>query len=105
MTAEELKAIIASLREMNADTTHLEAKAATKALPKRLWETLSTFANTPGGGLLLLGVDESRGFEAVGVQNPGKVQADLASLSDQMVPSLRPHIQIHAITSTPRRCS
>ncbi|MFQ5856200.1 MAG: helix-turn-helix domain-containing protein [Anaerolineae bacterium] len=48
-----------SLREVGADLTHVEAKRAERALPRRLWETLSAFANTPSGGVIILGVDES----------------------------------------------
>jgi len=58
MTLEELEEIVASLRQMGADLTHVEAKRAGRELPRRLWETLSAFANTPGGGVIILGVDE-----------------------------------------------
>jgi hypothetical protein len=32
----------------------VEAKRARGEVPKRLWGTLSAFANTPGGGLIVL---------------------------------------------------
>jgi len=97
MTTEELQEIIQNLREVGADLTHVEAKKAGQGLPKRLWETLSAFANTPGGGVIILGVDEERDFRVTGVSDPARQQSDLASLCDQMEPPLRPLIQVHTL--------
>ncbi len=95
MTDIELQELIDSLRSVETDTLHLEAKRAEHELPRRLWETVSAFANTPGGGVLLLGLDEASGFTAVGVRNPKKLQQDLASLCDQMEPPIRGVIELH----------
>jgi len=101
MTAEELVEIIQGMREVGADLTHVEVKKAAQGLPKRLWETLSAFANTSGGGMVILGVDEEGDFQITGVPDPAKIQSDLASLCDQMEPPLRPLIQIHTLQSHP----
>lgn len=101
MTTEELTELLALLRETQADTASVEAKRAETALPKRIWETLSAFANTPGGGVLLLGIDEATGFTATGVRDAGKMQVDLASVCDQMDPPLRPLIQVHRVEQRP----
>ena len=58
----------------------VEAKRAEHELPKRLWETLSAFANTRGGGVLILGLDQTAGFAVIGVKNPARMMQDLASL-------------------------
>lgn len=97
MTEAEIREILASLRQLHADHQHVEAKAARRGLPERLWQTMAAFANSPGGGVLLLGVDESAEFEVVGVEDPAKIQADLASLCDRMIPPLRPVIEVHWI--------
>lgn len=97
MTGEELQEVLALLREAQGDTASIEAKRAGQELPRRLWETVSAFANTPGGGVILLGIDEDTGFAVTGVKDPAKIQADLASLCDQMDPPLRPLIQIHQV--------
>jgi ATP-dependent DNA helicase RecG len=101
MTTEELQEIVRNLRDVGADLVHVEAKKAGQGLPKRLWETLSAFANTPGGGVIILGVDEERNFQVTGVPDPAKQQSDLASLCDQMEPPLRPLIQVHTLKNHP----
>jgi ATP-dependent DNA helicase RecG len=95
-TAEPLE-LIDGLRTVETDSQHVEAKRAERELPRRLWETLSAFSNTPGGGILILGLDEQAGFDPVGVQDPGKQQQDLGNLCAEMEPAIRPLIDLHTI--------
>ncbi len=97
MTSEELIAVIQELRTFATDLHHVEAKAARGGFPERLWRTISAFANVPGGGILILGLDESSGFASVGVGDPRKAMQDLASICDQMVPPVRPLIGLHEV--------
>lgn len=83
---------------MRADSTHIETKAAQSELPKRLWETISAFSNTRGGGTLLLGVSEEADFALTGVNNASRIQHDLASLCSSMEPPVRAHIEVHRIS-------
>ncbi|WP_371263046.1 RNA-binding domain-containing protein [Selenomonas ruminantium] len=41
----------------------MEIKAAHGGCPKRLYDTLSSFANQDGGGTLFFGIDEKEGFK------------------------------------------
>lgn len=92
---EELAEIVANLRAIGGDIAEIEVKRASGGLPKTVRETLSAFANTRGG-VLILGLDEKTGFGAVGVSDPAKMSADLASLcSTEMDPPLRPLITPH----------
>ena len=69
MSESEILEIIARLRDVRSDSTHIEAKTARNELPKRVWETISAFSNTRGGGTLLLGVSEEADFALTGVNN------------------------------------
>lgn len=89
LTPEEVEELLSSMRRARSDTTSIEAKRAKSGLPGKLWETISAFANSRGGGLLLLGVDEQEDFVASGVSDAGKLQADLASICGRMVPPIR----------------
>jgi len=95
MTREDLKELLDTLNRQGSEGLHVEAKRAERALPRRLWETLSAFSNSPGGGVLLLGVEQSDGFSVSGVRELAKVQSDLASLCDEMEPPLRPLVEVH----------
>jgi len=95
MTDPELAEIVAGLRSVGSDHADVEAKAAETELPKQLWHTLSAFANTPGGGVIVLGLDERQRFRAVGVRAPKKLLQDVASVCDELAPPLRPQIRIH----------
>jgi ATP-dependent DNA helicase RecG len=95
MLAAELAEIVRALRDSRTDLARVEAKRATRELPKSTRETLSAFANSPGGGVILLGLDETHRFAATGVADPKKVRDSLADLSrDQMAPPLAPLIEI-----------
>jgi len=88
--------LIRLLRAFGTEDARVEAKrASTDQLPQSCLETLCAFANTPGGGTLLLGIDEENGFEITGVKNPGKLQHDLAEMARvQLHPPLQPTITI-----------
>ena len=91
----ELAEIITDLRALGTDDADVEAKRAERALPASIRATLSAFANTRGG-IVILGLDESAGFAASGVREPAKMSADLASwCSTDMEPPLRPLIRVH----------
>lgn len=95
MLDTELAELVRRLRVAGTDLAQVEAKRAERELPKSVRETLSAFANSPGGGVILLGLDESRGFAATGVADPRRVRDSLAGLArDQMAPPMAPLIEI-----------
>ncbi len=62
-----IEAELERMKRLGSDTQKYEVKAAGKALPENLAETISAFANR-GGGTILLGLDERHHFEpATGV--------------------------------------
>lgn len=91
------------LRELNSvdESPGIEAKRASEA-GKSLLETIIAFANEPGlgGGYLLLGVERiaSAGktqYQPVGIPDPDKLQADLATQCAGMLNiPLRPQMRV-----------
>ena len=73
--------LVNELRSQGSDTEGIEAKRASGGLPDDLAPLLSAFANRPGGGMLLLGLDEASGFAATGVYDVKKAQQSLAHIA------------------------
>lgn len=61
---QDLVPIVARLREQHTDDEYVEVKACAQEITKKLWESVSSFANTDGG-LILLGLDEGDNFRPV----------------------------------------
>lgn len=97
MDRESILRLISDLRRCHGELEGVEAKAAHTGTPQDLFKPLSAFANRPGGGILLFGLDEDAGFKVVGVGNPRKLQEDLSGLASQMEPPLRPSISVEEI--------
>ena len=80
------------------ESDQVEAKLANVRVGKSVLETISAFSNEPGlgCGYILLGVEEKAGaFSVVGIENPEKIQNQIASLcSSSFSVELRPQIKI-----------
>lgn len=61
MTPDELLGLLEHMRQTGSDGALVEAKACRDNLSKNVWESISAFANTQGGWVLL-GIDEASGF-------------------------------------------
>ncbi|MDR0285983.1 MAG: putative DNA binding domain-containing protein [Propionibacteriaceae bacterium] len=86
MNVDEL---VRDLRHRRDDSARVEAKSATGGFPDNVATTLSAFANTPGGGDIVFGLAESRGFAAVGVYDAGLCQKAVTNLARHgVVPAL-----------------
>ena len=88
MNVQEALELLEAVRSGEYEDAGLEVKRAQRGLPQRLFETLSAFANQSGGGVILLGVDESQGFHLTGVEAVQTVLSELTDLASKMVPSL-----------------
>lgn len=81
-----VEALLAA-RDRGSDDAHLEAKASVRELSKGVWESVSAFANTEGG-LLVLGVAEEEGFApAEGFSASRIVQQVITGMGDGGQPS------------------
>ena len=83
MQVQELSALVVDLRHEGSDTSEVEVKRAAGGFPDSVLPTVSAFANTPGGGAIIFGVDESAGFAAVGVYDATACKATLATKARQ----------------------
>ena len=64
MNESELTNLLGSLRRMGSDDLNVEVKESATTLSRDVWETVSAFANT-AGGIIVLGVGERAGFVPV----------------------------------------
>ena len=95
MTDEELFDLITAVQRFQSEWNDLEVKAAQRGTPQRLYESLSAFANRTDGGMILLGLDESRAFEVIGVGDAHRIMEDLSGLAaENMEPALRPEFTL-----------
>lgn len=97
MTRNEVQELISEVQERQSELDDLEVKAAREGTPGRSYESLSAFANQPGGGLLLFGLDEKQRFAVVGVKDAQRLQEEISHLAaSEMEPALRPHFTVEA---------
>ncbi|WP_236701496.1 MULTISPECIES: ATP-binding protein [Frankia] len=80
---------IAFLRAAGGDTTEVEVKSAAGGLPASLTSTLSALANQPGGGTIILGLDERAGFRPVELSDPQVLKQGLAARARAFTPPVR----------------
>lgn len=90
MSRDELVDLITRLQAGLAELGGVEAKRAMRDVPSGLAETLCAFANSADGGTILLGVDESVGFEVSGVENVDRVSSRVGQICrDEIEPPLQ----------------
>jgi ATP-dependent DNA helicase RecG len=77
--------IVEDLRRLGSDHQAVEAKSAAGGMPRSIASTISAFANTPGGGTIVLGLDESTGFKPTKLAQPAALVGGLASIARQGV--------------------
>ena len=89
MLSEELLVLIKKIQEIKAESQTVEVKSAHNGCPKRLYDTLSSFSNQDGGGIIVFGLNEKQGFEAVGVYDLQDLQKSVTEQCNQMEPAVR----------------
>lgn len=85
----DVEALIDSLRARGGDTTDVEVKSAAGGLPESLTASLSALANLPGGGTVVLGIDERAGFRPVRLADPQLLMQGLAAKARAYLPPVR----------------
>ena len=85
----ELLDLANSVCKQRAETQTIECKAAHVDCPKRLYDTLSAFSTQDSGGVLLFGIDETAGFQIVGIYDAQDLQKKVTEQCNQMEPPVR----------------
>ena len=62
MLQSELVELADRIRSRKAESQTIEVKAAHRGCPEKLRDTLSSFSNQDGGGIILFGIDEEHDF-------------------------------------------
>jgi len=78
--------LVASLRASGGDTTAVEVKSGAGGLSHSLTSSLSALANLPGGGRVILGLDEATGFTPVKLADPQSLKQGLGSMARTLTP-------------------
>ena len=89
MTTTDLAAMIERVVIQRTESQTLEVKAVHNGSPKRLYDSLSSFSNQDDRGIILFGLDESRGFAKVGVYDPVDLQNKIVEQCNEMIPKVR----------------
>lgn len=90
MLVQELRDLVSRVLIDKCEGQYIEIKRAGKGTPERLYDTLSSFSNQNGGGVILFGIDEAAGFALTGVYDPQDIQKKVAEQCEQMEPKVRP---------------
>lgn len=102
MEPQELSDLIDDLRDEGSDLADVEVKRAREAFPTSIAPTLSAFGNTPGGGILILGLDERSGFSSTGVYDVAACKQALGNAARTAVdPALRIELESHEFEGAP----
>jgi len=102
VTHEELLDLITQVQQQQSELQDVEVKSAHGGTPKRLFESLSSFSNRPGGGIILCGLDEKKHFELVGVGNAHRLQEEISDVAaNEMEPALRPEFSVEIVDDEP----
>ena len=89
MQTDDLCKLVDKIQHLQCEMQTVELKAANKGCPTRLYDTLSSFANQDEGGVIVFGIDESKGFDVVGVYDAQDLQKKVTEQCNQMSPCVR----------------
>ena len=90
MLPVELEQLVRDIVRQRCERQNIELKRAAKGTPERLYDTLSSFSNQTGGGIILFGIDEKNDFALTGVYDAQDLQTQITNQALQMQPVVRP---------------
>jgi len=96
-----LSELLDRLRKAGGDTADVEVKSATGGLPSNVTSSLCALANLPGGGWLILGLDEATGFRPVPLADLQLLKQGLASKARSCHPPITLEIEQDEVDGMP----
>lgn len=90
MLETELAELVKHVIDIGCEHQTIELKKAMQGTPEKLYDTLSSFSNQTGGGIILFGIDERNNFEITGVHNAQALMEHVKNQALQMEPVVRP---------------
>lgn len=90
MLSEQLVNMVEEIRRKKCEMQNIELKTAKKGAPERLYDTLSSFSNQDGGGIIIFGISEKEDYRITGVYDAQDIQTKVTNQALQMEPVVRP---------------
>jgi ATP-dependent DNA helicase RecG len=87
----DIEELVKLMRDRRGELPGVEVKSAAGGLPDSITETMCGFANLPGGGLIILGLNEAMGFRPVQLKDAVSLAGGVASRARQ---AFQPEIQV-----------
>ena len=98
MLSKDLLELIQEIRKNGSEDNRIEIKKAAGGCPK-IYDTLSSFSNQSGGGIIIFGIDQDNDFDLCGVYDADDLQKNIVSMCKQMTPVVRPVCTVASIDS------
>ena len=89
MLESELVTLIRNIQSVRSESNRIEIKAAEKGCPK-VRDTLSSFSNQSGGGVIVFGIDENENYNVCGVYDAADLMKKVEAQCLEMTPVIRP---------------
>ena len=89
MLESELVTLIKNIQSVRSESNRIEIKAAAKGCPK-VRDTLSSFSNQSGGGVIVFGIDENENYNVCGVYDAADLMKKVEAQCLEMTPVIRP---------------
>ncbi|TLG14003.1 transcriptional regulator [Nocardia cyriacigeorgica] len=93
--------LVELLRSTGGDCTDVEVKSCAGGLPQSLTASLSALANHPGGGIIILGLDERNDFQPVRLSNYQDLKQGLAKKARSLSPPVQLTIDDATVDNSP----
>lgn len=93
MARVDTEELVADLRRSGGERADLEVKSGAGGFPQSLTSTLSALANLPGGGTVVIGLDERRNFAPVRLADVGEVKQALGNKARAYIPPVQLEIE------------